>query len=128
MITDFCVLCGTKDNLHNHHIIPRSKVGGTNDKTNIITLCTTHHATIHSLRPETWNKHSQLVREGQKKARERGVVLGRRTNLNDITKSRIVEMKLQGIGLKKIEKETRVSRKTIRKYLNYENMYCKITK
>ena len=67
MITDFCVLCGAKDNLHNHHIIPRSKVGGTNDKTNIITLCTTHHATIHSLRPETWNKHSQLIREGQKK-------------------------------------------------------------
>ena len=128
MITDFCVLCGTKDNLHNHHIIPRSKVGGTNDKTNIITLCTTHHATIHSLRPETWNKHSQLIREGQKKARERGVVIGRKTNLNEITKSRIVEMKLQGIGLKKIAKENRIAVRTIRKYLNYEDMYCKITK
>ena len=118
MITDFCVLCGIKDNLHNHHIIPRSMPGGTDDKTNMITLCTTHHATIHSLRPSQWNNHTQLIREGQKKAREKGVVIGRRTNLNEITKSRIIEMKLQGIGLKKIAKETRVAVRTIRKVLS----------
>jgi len=45
------------------------------------------------------------------------VVLGRKTNLNGITKNKIIEMKSRSIGLKKIAFETKVSVQTIRKLL-----------
>ena len=44
-------------------------------------------------------------------------VLGRKSNLNGLTKSKIIEMKTQRIGLKKIAAETKISVKTIRNFL-----------
>ena len=62
-----------------------------------------------------------LIRErvisGLQNAKKKGVVLGRKTNLNGITKNKIIEMKSQNIGLKKIAFETKVSVQTIRKLL-----------
>ena len=117
MITDFCVICGKKDGLHNHHIIPRSH-GGTNDKTNLLSLCEKHHAWIHQLRPNTWNNHGKLIREAIANTRRKnGNVWGRPTNLNEMIKFKILEMKSQGIGLNKIAKKNRVGVKTVRKVL-----------
>lgn len=42
-----CRVCGTKYNLHVHHIRYRSE-GGTHDEDNLITLCIPHHDLIHS--------------------------------------------------------------------------------
>ena len=60
-----------------------------------------------------------LIRErvisGLQNAKKKGVVLGRKTNLNGITKNKIIEMKSGSIGLKKIAFETKVSVQTIRK-------------
>jgi len=62
-----------------------------------------------------------LIRErvisGLQNAKKKGVVLGRKTNLNGITKNKIIEMKSRSIGLKKIAFETKVSVQTIRKLL-----------
>ena len=42
-----CRFCGTKFNLHVHHIKYRSE-GGTDTMGNLITLCVEHHGTVHS--------------------------------------------------------------------------------
>jgi DNA invertase Pin-like site-specific DNA recombinase len=63
----------------------------------------------------------QLTRErimsGLENARKKGRIGGRPTNLNDETKNKIVEMKRQKIGLKKIAAETKCGVPTIRKFL-----------
>ena len=50
-------------------------------------------------------------------AKKKGKVLGRKSNLNGLTKSKILEMKSQKIGLKKIAAETKIAVKTIRNFL-----------
>ncbi len=58
-----CYVCGTKEDLQEHHIIPRSK-GGENTKT--ITLCYSCHCKSHG-RDSKGLDHSRLVSEGIKK-------------------------------------------------------------
>lgn len=41
-----CKICGGTEELEVHHIIPLSR-GGTNKKTNLITLCIKHHKARH---------------------------------------------------------------------------------
>jgi hypothetical protein len=69
----YCVACGEKEELHHHHLLPRSK-GGTDEEGNIITLCIECHGIMHDT---SWsNNHAQLVREGIDKAKQSGVKLG----------------------------------------------------
>lgn len=42
-----CRMCGTSENLHEHHIAYRSE-GGTNDEHNLIVLCAEHHDLVHA--------------------------------------------------------------------------------
>ena len=42
-----CQMCGSKQQLDVHHIIPRSRAGADCER-NLITLCRTCHAGIHS--------------------------------------------------------------------------------
>lgn len=58
-----CYICGAKEDLQEHHIIPRSK-GGENTKT--ITLCYSCHCKSHG-RDSKGLDHSYLVSEGIKK-------------------------------------------------------------
>ena len=63
-----------------------------------------------------------LIRErvisGLQNAKKKGKVLGRKTNLNRLTKSKILEMRSNKIGLKKIAAETKIAVKTIRNFLS----------
>ena len=43
-----CRVCGTRDNLHVHHIRYRGQPGGTDEVDNLITLCLEHHALVHT--------------------------------------------------------------------------------
>lgn len=45
-----CRFCGTKRNLHVHHITYRSQ-GGSDHESNLITLCLTHHELVHTDKP-----------------------------------------------------------------------------
>ena len=64
------------------------------------------------------NLIKERVISGLQNAKKKGVVLGRKTNLNGMTKNKIIEMKSQNIGLKKIAFETKVSVQSIRKLLS----------
>jgi hypothetical protein len=76
MRLEFCVICGVEENLHHHHVTPKSE-GGSDDETNLITLCVEHHAWIHSLRPGTWNSSSELTKKSLREAQELGFSVGR---------------------------------------------------
>lgn len=69
MKLNFCVACGVKKNLHHHHLIPRSR-GGSDEESNLITLCQRHHASLHQTR---WNGSlSKLIKAGLLKAKKEG--------------------------------------------------------
>ena len=61
----FCVACLSTVNLHQHHLKPKLK-GGTDDETNLITLCSTCHGILHCV--EIGPSHSELTRLGMRKA------------------------------------------------------------
>ena len=69
MKLDFCVACGTRENLHHHHLIPKSR-GGNDDESNLITVCQHHHAIIHNTK---WNGNlSELIKAGLQRAKKEG--------------------------------------------------------
>ena len=70
MRLDFCVACGTRENLNHHHLQPRCR-GGKDIESNLITVCQYHHGVIHHYEPS--NNLKQLIKEGQRKAKLRGV-------------------------------------------------------
>ena len=73
----FCVICGTTEKLHHHHVIPKAQ-GGTDDEDNFINLCYDHHAMIHSISPTRFNNMQELAAIGRKNAIARGVKMGRK--------------------------------------------------
>ena len=54
-----CVVCGTEENLHVHHIHPVSAGGPRFELNNLVTLCRTHHFKYEGLylRPDTRGKN-----------------------------------------------------------------------
>ena len=42
----FCCICGKTEDLQHHHVIPKIS-GGSNDETNLVTLCYEHHNWLH---------------------------------------------------------------------------------
>lgn len=68
-----CAACGIKTNLQFHHLVPRSK-GGSDDETNLVTLCTPCHGLWHNM---PWSHdHRALMRDGVAKAKEEGKRFG----------------------------------------------------
>ena len=114
MITDFCVICGTKEKLHNHHIVPRARGGG-NEPTNMLTVCIEHHERIHQVRPGRFNKMSENQAEGIKKAKERGVYKGRKPSV-DVEKVKL--LKESGLGASAIAKELGIGRASVYRALD----------
>ena len=66
---------------------------------------------------------AERIKSGLENAKRKGKTLGRKSNLNLETQKIILDMKSQGIGLKKIAKETKVSVQTIRKLLSAQEVY-----
>jgi hypothetical protein len=75
MKLQFCAVCGSSDNIENlelHHFIPRSQ-GGSDDETNLLTLCYSCHGSVHGM----FRKNiKELTRSGLKKAKAKGKKLG----------------------------------------------------
>ena len=76
MIHDHCVACGTADNLNQHHLIPRS-LGGSDDESNLLTLCGPCHAKVHQVRAD-W-RHSELTKTAMQAKKQRGEYIGGHT-------------------------------------------------
>jgi len=71
----YCAACGTTDDLQYHHLVPQT-LGGKTEPTNIIVLCAMCHQKWH--RQNGSEHHNSLVKEGIERARERGIVVGRK--------------------------------------------------
>lgn len=68
-----CPCCHAEvSTLHKHHILPKV-LGGVDDESNIVNCCEKCHGKIHG---RDMLHHSALTREGLRKAKERGVLLG----------------------------------------------------
>ena len=52
---DYCVVCGEKLIVHQHHFIPRS-MGGSDEDTNMLSLCPTHHYWLHKMMYSNTNR------------------------------------------------------------------------
>ena len=113
MKLEFCAVCGTTEGLHQHHIEPvvitnikRKRKRGYNankplkdcDSTEVfawlfdqgvitddgtITVCDYHHNILHGIMKFQKAQHNNLIKEGIKKARENGVVLGRPSKIDE---------------------------------------------
>jgi hypothetical protein len=70
-----CVACGSTDDLQHHHLITRLE-NGSDDETNLITLCNGCHAKLHERRLNSIYKHRQSTIAGLAAAKARGVTLG----------------------------------------------------
>ena len=122
MITDFCVICGTKDNLHDHHIVCKKSIlkpisGDYDDPTNLITLCGEHHGWIHGMKPNRFNDWSNLKKNGIKIAKRNGVKFGAPKKLND---EQVVEMRKKredGVMIKDLMKEYGLSKASVYRLL-----------
>ena len=65
-----CFECETTKDLHEHHVVPRSRGG-----TKTVTLCYQCHMKAHG-RDGKGLEHNRLTKQGLKVAKERGVKLG----------------------------------------------------
>lgn len=69
MIHNHCVACGTVGNLNQHHLIPRS-LGGSDDESNLLTLCGSCHAKAHQVKAD-W-RSSELTKKALQAKKDRG--------------------------------------------------------
>ena len=67
---DICFDCGSKEGIHYHHVVPDS-LGGSQT----LPLCNDCHGKVHDRK---FVDISTLVKEGLRKKKEQGVILGRR--------------------------------------------------
>jgi hypothetical protein len=70
-----CVACGSHDDLQHHHLVTRAE-DGSDDETNLITLCHGCHAKLHERQTNGVYKHRQSTLAGLAAAKARGVKLG----------------------------------------------------
>ena len=138
MKLDFCAICGTTDDLHQHHIEPvvwsgveRHKKKKYNIKTKLgdadykdcfarlldlgvisddgeLTVCYYHHNLLHGVIKFHTTEHSNLVKEGLRKAKESGKKLGR-PEVPEETKKEVLKLHKEGLSYRKIAKEVGVS-------------------
>ena len=111
MKLNFCVVCGNKDNLHHHHIIPKSDGGNDNDH-NFLTFCWEHHDFIHDIR-KTRNKEnfSQLVKQGQLRSGN----FGGRPKVPKEKEIEVCKLWNNGRSFRQISRETGVSVGTVQR-------------
>tara|TARA_A100001515_G_scaffold135117_1_gene125802 strand:- start:337 stop:735 length:399 start_codon:yes stop_codon:yes gene_type:complete len=115
MITDYCAFCGTKENLQIHHIIPIS-LGGTDDKTNLLTACSKCHEKIHLVRPGAF-KNSDTIKKKLAELKAKGVKLGRPSKVNDALKQKVYDLHYLGVSYNWISRQLKIGMQTSRDIL-----------
>jgi HNH endonuclease/Helix-turn-helix domain of resolvase len=112
MRLEFCVACGSKDDLQHHHLVTRAE-GGDNSPTNLITLCHSCHLKLHRRQKNGTYNASQHLREGFARAKARGVKLGRRPSLTPGQQQEALARRDAGETLMDIARSFNVSHSTI---------------
>ena len=130
----FCCACFSDKNLHHHHLIPRIK-GGSDDQTNLITLCGSCHAKIHNLKDvwsaehdvwsaehDVWSAdHKELQRIGIKKALENGVMFGPKAKLSSEQIDLMRSKRASGVLIKNLMSEFNLSKASVYRLLGKEH-------
>lgn len=102
-----CQNCKKKSTIHKHHVVPRSQGG-----TLIVILCEGCHGKVHGRKLRV----TALINEGLRKAKERGVKLGRPGRKYDINKA--IKLYKSGLGVRKVATQLGISSGTMYNHLN----------
>jgi hypothetical protein len=96
-----------------HHILPMG-LGGLNEPSNIIALCSECHSKIHG---RDFTSSSKLIKEGIAKARELGKQIGRLPIADSALKEKVAVMREAGLSTREISKELggAISKSTVHK-------------
>jgi hypothetical protein len=116
IILTLCVACGddNPDHLHQHHLVPRS-CGGTDDESNLITLCVACHGKVHGV--EWSNDHSERIKDGIARAQAQGKPYGR-PGIPEGTRQAIQDAYRAGnVGMRVVGAQFGVSAETVRRCL-----------
>ena len=71
----FCVACGAKEDLQHHHLVTRAENGSDNE-TNLITLCAACHHKMHERQIHKVYNHSERTKDALAAAKARGIIIG----------------------------------------------------
>jgi HNH endonuclease len=104
----FCVACGAKNDLQHHHLVTR-KEGGSDDETNLITLCTACHYKLHQRQIDGTYNRQQRHLEGIKQAKAKGVKFGRKPKLSPYQRAEAIKRRASGETLASIAKSYAIS-------------------
>ena len=157
MKLDFCAVCGSTEDLQQHHIEPvivtgikRTKKKGYNPNKKLnnctvsevfawvfdqgyisadetITLCNYHHNIMHGIAKSGKAEHSKLTKLGIEKAKAQGKTLGRRTVINDSVVNKVIKLRSAKKSYRAIASEIGVSRGTVGRIINSTGVADKIT-
>ena len=110
----FCCVCGITKDLQQHHILPAVWNSGNRSRNDLtITVCATHHDMIHEVQKNRKLQHNNLVREGQQRAKERGVKLGRPTKVTRELSLEVKKLRDNVVGIKTIAKTLQIGVGTV---------------
>ena len=76
MKLEFCVACGSKDDLRQHHLVTKVK-GGSDAEPNRITLCTSCRDKLHQRQRDDALNRSKRIKTAFAARRARGASIGR---------------------------------------------------
>jgi hypothetical protein len=116
---DVCFECGSNNSIEYHHVVPYIKGG-----TKTIPLCIECHSKVHSI---DFVKARELKKIGIQRARERGVVFGRRAGVKEPIEKwlakestqKIIPLLKQGVSYVKISKIVGCSISKVQKVSDY---------
>lgn len=95
-----CFECGGVEDLHFHHVVPLSRGGK-----RTVPLCHVCHGNAHGIKMAA----SYLTKMGLRRARERGVTLGRPKVYANEVSAKIEELAAQGMSYRRIQDALGVS-------------------
>ena len=147
MKLDFCAICGSTNDLHQHHVdpvvysgrkrgnkkrySPSKSIGdcttkeifaclfdrGVISEDEELTVCYYHHNLLHGIMRFQRVEHGNLVKEGIERARKQGKTLGR-TKIPPIRRAKVKELRDQNMSFRNISKRTGVSHTAVQRIVN----------
>ena len=104
----FCVACLAKEDLQHHHLVMRTE-GGSDDDTNLVTLCTACHYKLHQRQVNGTYNHRERRLEGIANAKANGVKFGRKPKLSPFQRAEAIKRRAAGETLASIAKSYAVN-------------------